>query len=239
MVVGVRDKADTQSEADPDASRYALVLDFEEVVVPTQQAEFDALRQVLASRKVEFTPALYVRHALHREPRQYLPKLLAALGVRTNTVDTMADEVQAGIHMYLTSSADEVPGVVQRLIDLARKRGMTCAVRTRYTEDAARGLLSQRTGAPQDLPVLSVEPQTGPTPGISEWRVVSQLLQRTPAHIIAVVSGQPNLQAALAAGMHSIAVPNPFTAFQDFSGADCVIDDPAEWEPEMVLARWK
>ncbi len=234
MSADTRDKAKTKVESEPAASRYALVFAVEEVVVPARQAEYEALRHILEARKAQLTPALYTRYALQREPQAYLPELLAALGLRTNSLDTMAEEVRTGINMFLASPEARPTDFSTRLIQAACARGMTCALRTRHTEPEVRNLLAHQEGIPADLPVLTVDTdEAGPT-----WQDVVAPLQRTPAHIIAVVSSQTNLQAALAVGLHGLVVPDRFTAFQDFSGADCVIDDPSACDPADILDWW-
>lgn len=239
MAVDTCDKANTKKEVSSAASRFALVFDFEEVVLPVHQAEFDALRHILESRKVTLTPALYARHALCGEPRQYLPGLLKALGVRTNAVDTMAEEVRMGIHMFLASPEVQANTFVCRLIQVACIRGLSCVLRTRFTEAEVCAMLANKDCALETLPVLTVATDAAKHEPEDGWRTVIKTMQRTPSNIVAVVSSQSNLRAALAVGLRGIAVPDPFTAFQDFSGADCVIDDPSEWESEAFLDRWK
>ncbi len=42
-------------------------------------------------------------------------------------------------------------------------------------------------------------------------------------------------KAALSAGMRCVVVPDEFTVFQDFSGADVILDLESEFDPDELL----
>ena len=64
----------------------------------------------------------------------------------------------------------------------------------------------------------------------------ARLLGIEPAHCLALEDTTYGVAAAKAAGMYCIAVPNRFTANQDFDQADLVLDSLAQFELDALPA---
>ncbi len=233
-----RAATETRALDQPRTARYALVFDLEDVVLPARQAEYEALRHICDSHKAAMTPELFRRHCLQRQPQDYLPELLTALGVRANDVQTMAADVTDGITMFLSSPEVELNPFVVALLEAAPAQSIAVYFRTRQAVDQARALLDKSRQVLADWPLLASDTGGRPLVSVGAWLSAVATLEQTTSHCIAVVGSQPQLRTALAAGMRAIVVPDCFTAFQEFSGADCVIDNPADWDPATVLAWW-
>lgn len=236
-----KDKCAAKATEEPDppsAARYALVFDLEDAVLPMRQAEYEALRHICDSHKAAMTPELFRRYCLERQPRDYLPELLTALGLRTNDVPSQASDVTDGIAMFLSSPEVELNPFVVALLEVAPSHSISVYLRTRQAVDQARTLLDRCRQMPANWSLLASDTGGRSLVSVGAWLSAVATLEQTASHCIAVVGSQPQLQAALAAGMRAIVVPDRFTAFQEFSGADCVIDDPDDWDPATVLAWW-
>jgi beta-phosphoglucomutase-like phosphatase (HAD superfamily) len=63
-----------------------------------------------------------------------------------------------------------------------------------------------------------------PYPRADAWEGLARAMSILPGRCVALATSGDACKAALAAGMRCVAVPDRFTAFHDFSGADLVAD---------------
>jgi beta-phosphoglucomutase-like phosphatase (HAD superfamily) len=72
-------------------------------------------------------------------------------------------------------------------------------------------------------------------PRADSWLKILKKYDKEDATLVAVVSSQTACKGALTAGAACIAIPDAFTAFQDFSGAKIVLDSLADANPDELL----
>ena len=68
-------------------------------------------------------------------------------------------------------------------------------------------------------------------PTADAWLKIAKQLGTKPQLCIVLASRSTACKAALSAGMRCIVIPDQYTSFQDFGGADFVVD---EAEPSVV-----
>ena len=79
------------------------------------------------------------------------------------------------------------------------------------------------------------EEQRETFPRADDWLKMLKIAGIEDKTIVAVVSSQLACKGALTAGASVIAVPDQYTAFQDFSGAAFVLDDLGDVKPDVLL----
>lgn len=216
-------------------SPYAVLYELEGVAVQARRAEYEALSSVLGDQKLDLSMSAYVRHCLNRAPAAYLPDLLEALGAKKGASNELVEEIQNGVTMYLSSSETEINPHVKQVLEAAVERHMDLAALTAMKEAVARGLLSRWGGMYERTKVHAFEPGTKPFPRADVWIKLAKALMRTPRQCVVLVGSQFSAKAALSSGMRCIAVPDEFTAFQDFSGVDAVLDGEQDMAPAELL----
>lgn len=227
----------TQEEKKTEAPRspYALFCELEGVIANVRRAEYDALCNVIADGASSMTMKLYVRHCLNRSPSTYLPGLLEALGAKAKDVAGLAKEIENGVSIFLKSADAVVPAPVAAILQEALNRHMDVAIVTGCPEALAKATLEQ-WGTPYDrLRVITHGSSGRHSPVLDDWLRLAKVLSLPARQCVAVAGSHLSVKSALCAGMRSIAVPDEFTSFQDFSGADVVLDADSEWDAAELL----
>jgi HAD superfamily hydrolase (TIGR01509 family) len=126
-----------------------------------------------------------------------------------------------------------MPGLEQSIASLAAA-GLPLAVATSGTRAYVEHVLERLgIGAAFQVVVSGEDVALGkPDPEI--YLLAAELLGASPGDCVALEDTFHGVAAARAAGMHTIAIPNPLTAAMDFSAAEAVVSD-LEAAAELVL----
>jgi len=233
----VENVVDQKTDAPASHSPYILLVELEGAAVAARRAEFDALKSLLSSSNGKLTQHAFVRHALNQPPSNYLAALLDAIGVTKKSLDQLAAEVRNGVALYLSSSEASLRAPVKELMLAASAKKMRMGLVTTHRESIAQGLVS-KWGLPEGAAqVFAYENNEKIFPRADTLLKIAKSMSCTPRQCVVVAGSQFSAKAALSAGMRCIVVPDEFTAFQDFSGADVVLDSESDVSPADALAR--
>ena len=215
------------SEAPAQVSRLAVLLSLEGVAGSERHATFHVLVSILGDRGAKLSPAHVSRFCLSSSPESYLDDLLAAIHVPRQAADNLAEDVRGGIAMRLSSKSASLPKGLREILEAARNEtGARLAALSGLTQ-ATTAALMESLGL-GDLGVeLSVlhRDEEDVFPRADSWLKLAKNVGRSPQECVVIAGSQIEAKSALSAGMRCIAVPDTFTAFQDFGGANLVVDD--------------
>ena len=227
---------DNQEESAPETPRspYAMLVELEGVAANVRRAEYEALCNLITDGSTPMNMILYVQHCINRTPKAYLKTLLPALGSKTKDLAGLAKQIEDGVSIYLTSADAQLHPRVAELIAAALERQMDVAFVTGCPEAAAKAAL-ERWGAPYGgLKVHTHTSSERPAPDLDEWLRAAKSISRPARQCVALAGSHLAVKEALAATMRCIAVPDEYTAFEDFSGASVVLDAEVE-DPAAAL----
>lgn len=208
-------------------SPYAVLVELEGAAVQARLAEYEALHSLLSEHKVKVPKHLFARHCLNVPPTAYLPALLESLGGKKQASEELAREIKSGVTMYLSSQDAVLNPAAAKLLKVAHERYMDVAILTGAKDSVAQALVGRWGGDHTRTKVFAFEPGSKIFPRADVWLKVAKSISRTPRQCIVLAGSSFSAKTALSAGMRCIVIPDEFTAFQDFSGADAVLD-PAE-----------
>lgn len=224
-----------EKKADAPRSPYAVFFELEGAATHVRRAEYDALCNVITDASTPMTALHYARHCLNRSPSAYLKGLLSTLGAKAKDVAALAKEIENGASIFLTSEKATLNPQVAGIVDEALKRHMEVVMVTGCPEALARVAL-EKWGAPYDrMKVISHSSSDRAAPDLDDWLKAAKSVSLPPRQCVALAGSQLAVKSALSAGMRSIAVPDEFTSFQDFSGADAVLDADSDWSAAELL----
>lgn len=126
------------------------------------------------------------------------------------------------------------PGIAA-LIAEARRRGVALAIATTTSRDNVDSLLAHTLGVDHGFDVIAcgdMVPAKKPAPDIYE--LAMQMLGMPPGECLAIEDSANGLRAAKAAGLRCVVTPALYTAADDFTGADIIVDGPLD--PRRVMA---
>jgi len=225
-----------QSKEDQKPS-IGLVLELEFMLFPGRQLTYEAFRSVLKTSQISLEQADFSRYCLQRSTEKSLSGLLAALGKKRLTVEPIAAKIKKQVESSLNdSSCQPVPGLMA-LLKKASDNNIKVGLLSFLPDDNARQLM-ERVPLNQSavcLHVMKKEADDLPTP--DSWlSLLKSMAAVTPRCAIALVDGATACKSALAVGMCCGVVPDCFTAWQEFTGADFVAENAADLKLNEISA---
>jgi beta-phosphoglucomutase-like phosphatase (HAD superfamily) len=191
---------------------------------------FDAVRSALGQAGFDLTPQIFARMALGSGVGRYVPSLLSFLKVRFVSQARIGVQVETAVRRAVCSEPRVRAGLIP-LLQRARGRGIRVVAVSLLDAESA-GHVAGATG----LTALGVE-----TVVADAWRarpspenVIARTLERLrlpSGACVALVTCAAATESALCAGLRVLALPDEFTSFQPFTGADEILDT---WNPEAV-----
>jgi len=213
-----------------------LVLELEFMLFPGRQLTYKAFNSVLKDHQVALDQAAFSRYCLQRSTEKSLPGLLATLGKKGPAVETVAAKIKKQFESSLGASACQpVPGLMN-LLKKAFDNNFKIGLLSFLTEDVARQLMERVPLDPSAvcLHVMKKEADDLPTP--DSWLSLLKSMQVAPRCAIALVDGATACKSALAVGMYCGVVPDSFTAWQEFTGADFVVENADDLKLNEITA---
>lgn len=213
----------------------ALLFEFDHLVAKIREATLDVLKTIFEDQDLQ--PLHLSRYALNVPPAKAADLVQSALGIRKGTPKKLADEVMNGIRMHLETGLIEVSDELRNVVVQARERDMPVYALTALPE-GPRDLLEERL----DLSGLGIDyavygAQLEPYPRADAWLKMCKDHDLLAPVSLALTTSMASTKAAMTAGLHCVALPDRFTAFQDFSGCQAVADSPADITLAHVLKQ--
>lgn len=214
---------------------WGMLVELEGTAVPTRAVMYAAAAEALKKDHSGFGPSQFIAHGLHAVPAQMTEDLAKHLKLKPAGREKLLQAVHAALAAHFTNSPVLAPGL-DRLLDACAAVDAKIAVLSWQPEREARAL-AERVGLLKWKPaLLSFSEVHHEFPGPDTYLRGLKPLGATPHRAIALVTSRPSSHAALAAGMRCAVVPDEYTGFQDFSGADWVADAWTDLDPAALFA---
>jgi len=201
----------------------------------TVEAVQGAFAEVVGRSREEVSRALASRFGLEGAARARLEEFegrqpwQVLAGLRLQIYDDMLADPQV-------LRANQWPHNVE-LLRAAARNGCSTALASMSTWDQVNRVLEAVGLRDQFDLVLSREDVESPKPDPEIYRLAAELLERPPGECLVIEDSPAGVQAAVAAGMHCVAVATPFTRAglhaQTWLPLEWVVDDPAAL-PQVV-----
>ncbi len=215
---------------------FALFLELENVALNAREAAYDIARARFREQGLELTKPLFARFVVQADPDIYLPRIAEALTGKKTTPKWVDQAVTAVKGLYAAGEAQVRPGM-DDLVQAARQRGLPVAVISVLPTPAAQAAMDKYGLKERGLELFAFheEKKHETFPGADTWMKMARALNKVPRRCVAVVSNAPACKSALSAGMRCVALPDEFTAHQDYSGAEVFLKALAKWREEKLL----
>ncbi|MDD5483646.1 MAG: HAD hydrolase-like protein [Kiritimatiellae bacterium] len=227
----------TTDDQNNDGSRtppIALVLELEFMLFRGRQLMYEAFCRVLKEHQLALDQTFFSRYCLPRKIEKCLRGLLPAMGKKglapENIADKIRREFESSLNADTTRPAPELVALLKKTAAAGAKTGLLSFLAREKAEQ-----LMARAGLDQTafLHVMKKEADDLPTP--DSWLSLLKAMAVVPRCAIALVDGATACQSALAVGMRCCAVPDCFTEWQDFTGADRVEENISGLSPDGII----
>jgi HAD superfamily hydrolase (TIGR01509 family) len=214
----------------------ALLFDFDGTIVDTETPEFESWRLEYAVFGVEMPRDLWATLIGTTTPGGFEPYswLESKIG-RALDRETLRERRRA-VMMDLIAAERPRPGIEDWLAG-GRDRGLSLAVASASRRPWVERHLTA-VGLIDRFDYLATGDQVErPKPAPDVYLLAAKRLGIAPHEAIVVEDSRNGVAAAKAAGMFTIAVPNPMTAALDFSEADLRVDSLAALDLGEAIRR--
>jgi len=218
---------ETRKKTAPPPVATGLLFELEKMAAPGQRLLFEVCQKVLKDKQVDLTPVLWSRYGLSAPLAQELGRLLTAMDKKSLAADKLVHEIQDMFFREITRPAVKLNVVLDALLTEAAKHNFKIGALSLLPAEQAKALLTH-LGLQERvrLQVMQKADAVAPTP--NGWLMTCNAISIPARRCVALVGGAIACNAALESGLRCIVVPDEFTAFQDFGGADRVVEDLKE-----------
>ena len=222
-------------EVEPIPAREAILVELENVAFNGRQVQFDVLKSLLADKDVKLSTVMYSRYCVDTPVAAALPALLKSTAKPRTATDKLAAEVIQGVQLSLAGGTSKPNATVTAMIREAADSGVRIGALTSLDPEIGPTLAAALGLNAEQVKGVTFE-SAADAPDIDDWMALAAALNLDPSLCVAVTTSQKSCLGALAAGMRCIAVPDAFTDFQSFSGADVVCDSFDELQVKEMLS---
>lgn len=227
-------KTETKPDAGKTKAREVLFFELEYVAVNGRQLMFEALKQVMKSKDIEVTPALFARCGLTPRPGKAIQAMIEVSGRNLTTGDQLAEQAET---LLVKAFADKavLNKDLPALIKAAQERNIQVVALSAWPETAAGALMKKAGLDTLGVDLVAMDSADPIFPRADHWlRILKQRGQEN-IPLIAIVASRAACKGALTAGATAIALPDAYTAFEDFTGAKVVLDTLGDLSAKELL----
>ena len=206
----------------------AVIFDRDGVIVDSEYANVEAARQTFAQLWITIDEE-DVKAIVGRHPQDYILHFHKKYG---DFSDESFAKIVAPIYFDLL---DKTPFITPAVNLIHRiKDDITLALNTSAELENTQSLLKRGTLEDLFVALTTKEDTTNRKPLPDSYLLSAQKLGVDPSECVAIEDSEIGLQAAKAAGMKCIVIPNAYTKDQDFSLADLVVNSADEIDMDIL-----
>ncbi|MBP7831353.1 MAG: hypothetical protein KA248_15705 [Kiritimatiellae bacterium] len=216
-----------EAQGEP-AAPFALLFVLEDLAVNGRQALVEVLRRAAQENKEKLDERQFRRHGTSGSPAASLSALLGGS-------PESHKEVQQRVCDRLLADKAGVPPILAGILKAAAQRRIPVLVLTSLPEDAARSLAG-RLGLEEPAVSLYFVKEAGADfPSPDTWTKAARSIQRRPRGCGALAASGRVGRGAVMAGMSCVALPDEWTACEDFGGANLVVEAPGDASASEII----
>lgn len=225
---------DTEKAAAKKKPREVLFFELEMFATAGRDAMCAAINKVMKSKDMDVTPVLFSKCCLKARSAAAIDSLIADSGRNLTTGDQLADQVDVAMKAFFEGEA-ELNASLPALIKAAQEQDMEVVALSPWGEASAEALMKKLGLDELGVGLSAIDCEEDTFPRADHWlRILKQRdVDTIPA--IALVSSAAACRGALTAGATVVAIPDTYTAYEDFSGAKIILDSLDDMEPAELL----
>lgn len=213
----------------------ALLFELENVAVKGRGLVYDVLSGILEGKGLEFSHGMFCKHCLYPPVKHFIPQILSLNKSRLSE-DKLGAELCEAIKLIFMDSNLKMESGVDAMLDKAIGEGAMIGALSLFDEGTAGRIIDKLGLSSKVASVLTNGSEDKHIPGIDSWLKLARNMKIPAGCCVVVASSARACKAALSAGMQCAVLPDKYTSFQDFSGADLVLDSLSDDAMESILA---
>jgi len=212
----------------------ALFFELEFLAVSGWSFMYEAVKGVLAEHKVKMNLPMFAQYFAKKSPAAAVKGIAQDLEIESLEDDEVMDKIRAAYVEGINTKGACSKGLVKLIGDL-RKHGIKLGALTCLDQDTVDGILKKLKLSSDDIYIMQSEHCGRAEPTAQDWLQLAKETGESTTLCTVAATSAFSCKAALCAGMRCFAVPDKLTSFQDFSGADYVIESLDDEAEELLL----
>ena len=200
-----------------------LVVELENLAFGGRKLVYDAMKGVLADKGAKLDLPAFSRYCVNVTLDQGLPALLKAVGKPRLASAKLLEEIEGRVKVALAQTDRQPHPAFVKLLKAAQARGWRVGA-VSDLDAVTAPLLMAKLGLTDHKSLLARTSAGRNTTDAHAWRTLAKHLGVPSISCVAVVTSSDASYAALAADMDCAAIPDTFTTFGDFGGANLVAE---------------
>ena len=236
MMTEEKQANETESQAKKSSAlSYGMIFELETVALPGRKLHYQILEGVLKKLKSKLTPSLFVKYALCAPPAVYLPLLLEELNIENESAEQLASQISEEYVQSLFNNTSSLNPGLKTLIMECKKENIVIGALSSLAEEKAAELLQKAGLGDMDIQVFAYDEVEREFPKVDAWLKTARELEMKTRQLFAVVSSKQACKSALTADYQCVAVPDEYTGFEDFGGANMVLENISDVSSQEIL----
>lgn len=225
-------EAKTVEEKKP---QFALMFELEYLAADARVATFQTLKGILKEREITFTQAQFSRLCLSSTPAFFMEAVQEVVGARKLSTRKLVEDVGNGVAMHLADGKLSLSANLKKVLVTAKDRGVLLTAITALGEEQAQALVAKLGLDTLGVKLLCFEANEKGFPRADLWLKAAKETGVPARNCLSLVTSMQACKSALTAGMRCLALPDAFTAFQDFGGAHAIVDSIEDLKADEAL----
>jgi len=213
---------------------HALIFELEYVAARKRHVEFTAIKSAVKTKGVELTPVSFARSGMSPLSRAAITSVLKQAEKKADAIEKAVASVEKEVAAYCKNDAELDKGL-EKLIKAVQGKDIPVLTFTALPEAVAITLMEKLGLDKMGVELIVPDEVKESFPRADSWLKMLKKCDKEDATLVAVVSSQIACKGSLTAGAACIAVPDEYTAFQDYSGAKMVLDSLSDVKPKEIL----
>ena len=201
-----------------------LIFDLDTLACNGHDVLFNVLKKVIGKKGTKFTKFYFSKVCIARNLNSLVPELIEEFKMKKAVEEELIEEVKSEYARALINDSKVVAGLLD-LVKTAQKKDFAVGVFSNLDEESAQLLLEKVGLAESDVTLCPYSPRTINSFIGEHWRRLAVQLSVAPGSCIAITSDNNSCKAALSSGMRVVVLPTDISSFQDFGGANMIVDE--------------
>lgn len=214
---------ETGTQESESVTQKAILFELEHIAVQGRKMIFDIVKGALKKEHVTLSVPMFSRYCVWGSPHDYIPAILESSGKKTSSAEKVASAIVSETKSIFSTAKLKQTACVQDILKTAEKHGAKVGALSALGLDLAESLVKKLGLSNQGIIVKSSgSGRNGYTPP-DAWIRLAKSLQVSPFKCVAISTHAGSCRSSIAAHMRCVALPDEYTSYQDFSGADCIL----------------
>lgn len=202
----------------------AVLFELEMLAVGGRKILFDTLKRSLAEKEIDLTPVQFSRYCLTGKLKDGILRLIKDQAKKRFSEEKFVEDFLTELEVAFSRPALKADASVTALLKRAGEAGILLGALGCLSQPTLDKLIRNLGWEDHNIRLMSCAGSDKIFPTADAWLKLAKSMAVRPNRCLVVTTSQIACKSALSAGMKSVALPDEYTAFQDFGGADLVAD---------------